>query len=171
MKAPKKTFVVFYSPGTFVSESSEREVATADPAEAVRLAAGIKERYNSGPFGFRFETRVVAGEIDDGFGGKLKVQPRTLETSGMHYINGTLETVDQVRERGLSSERILLSNMEGNRMPIVVTGCSPYKWTHEFSAADVLVTADGVIVERGDDPKHEAYRTEAIARIRAERGY
>jgi hypothetical protein len=170
-KVVKKIYAVFYSPGTFVSESSEREVSNADPAEAVRIAGGIKERYNAMPFGFRFETRLVAGDIDDGLGGKLKVQPRTLETSGMHYINGTPETLDQVRERADPRESILLSNMEGNSMPIVVSGCSPYKWTHEFTADSVVVNAAGIIIERGDDPKHVKYREETLARVRLERGY
>ncbi len=42
--------------------------------------------------------------------------------------------------------------------PIVCVTTNVYRSTQPFEEGDVVVDAKGVIVERGDDPKHVAYR-------------
>ncbi len=50
-------FVVFYSPGTFVSETTEKSIDSWDVEKAVTMAKSIKERHSSIPYGFQFITR------------------------------------------------------------------------------------------------------------------
>ena len=53
----KKHFVTFFSPGTFVSETTEKEIDSWDVEKAKELARSIKERHGATPYGFRFITR------------------------------------------------------------------------------------------------------------------
>ena len=49
--------VEFYSPGTFVSETTKKPVNAWDVGRAVEMSRDISERYGSKPYGFRFSTR------------------------------------------------------------------------------------------------------------------
>jgi hypothetical protein len=158
VKPEKRSFVVFLSPGTFVSEQSERPIEAWDPKAAMGLAEQIVERHNARPYGFYFVERLVAPPIPDGQGGTMEVQPKDIKESGVYYIDGTLRTVDQVQAAADPSESILLSNMEFNEWPIVVTTARSWKYTAIFREEDFVVGPDGSIVERGDDPRHVAYR-------------
>lgn len=51
--------VTFYSPGTFVSETSDVPIDSWDIEKAKELARGIKERHNATPYGFRFRKRTL----------------------------------------------------------------------------------------------------------------
>lgn len=53
----EKHFVIFYSPGTFVHETTEKEIAAWNTQAAMDMARGIKERYGATPYGFQFITR------------------------------------------------------------------------------------------------------------------
>ena len=156
--------VVFYSPGTFVSESTKKEIAEWDPRLAVAIAETITERYGAKPYAFRFSTMLVAAPVSDGEGGTLKVEPREVAASGYHFLGGTLETIDEIEVRADPKESILVSNMRGNDFPIVVVNTNSWKSVQPFGEGDCIVGPDGAIVERGDDPKHVAYRASKVRR-------
>lgn len=142
----KKYYVVFYSPGTLVAETSTREIDAWDIKKACQLAMTVEERHGATPYGFHFEIRVVANDIDDGFGGKLKVQPSVVEKSGMYYINGVIETLEQIKARRTKKEDVLISNMESNGWDRVVTVTNRYRWTQPFEKGDHVVDSDGRII-------------------------
>lgn len=162
MKATTKHFVTFYSPGTFVSEQTTREIGEWDPRAAVALAEQIVERYGAKPYGFRFETRSCAPDVDDGAGGVIEGAQKTMKTSGLHFLGGRLDTIDDVERRNDPKESILRSNMRGNRIPIVCVNVNSWRATMPFEADSVIIGPDGAVIERGDDPKWVTYREQAI---------
>lgn len=138
--ATKRSFVEFRSPGIITAKIAELAIDAWDIGEALKMSESIKESHGADPFGFMFIERVIAGEIDDGFGGKLKVQPREIRTSGMHYIRGVIRTVEDVRRDALSSERIILSNMECNGWAKIITiNNNGLKWSQPFFDGDQVV--------------------------------
>lgn len=145
MKTTEKHYAWFFSPGSFVSEASEREIGEWDTREAVRVAATITERHGAIPFGFRFETRLVADPVPDGRGGFMKVVPSILRKSGIHYIDGRVLTLADA-ERDFPDHETLLWNMRANKIARIVAGPvngKNYRWFHEFSDEDRLLDADG----------------------------
>lgn len=166
MKPTPKHFVRFLSPGTFFDEQSERSIADWDIKAAIGLSETIEERYGAKPYGFVFETRLIAEDIDDGYGGKMRVEPKTIKKSGVHFINGKLKTLDQLEAAAVEKEEILRTNMRMNDWPIAVFTVNRYTSCHPFEEKDCVVNLKGEIVERGDDPKHVAYRAQKKAEKR-----
>lgn len=162
MKATTKHYVTFYSPGTFVHEQTTREIGEWNPRKAVALAEKIVERHGAKPFGFRFETRSCAPDIDDGAGGVIPGAQKTMKTSGLHFLGGTLETIDDIERRGDPREDILVSNMRCNEYPIVCVNTNSWKSVQPFEQDSVIVGPDGAVLERGDDTKWVEYRAAAI---------
>lgn len=160
----KKHKVVFYSPGTLFSESTSRDIGSWDTKEAVKLAETIT--YGK-PYGFVFETHLTAEDVPDGEGGRLKVQPKLVDKSGVHFLGGTTLTYDMVCETHRESD-ILRSNMRGNGYWIVCVNTNSWKTTMPFDEKDCIVDAFGTIVERGDQPRYMAYRVEQSAKRDAE---
>lgn len=159
---------MFYSPGTFFAERSMRPIESRDCAKAVAMAEEIVERHGARPYGFVFETQLVADPVPDGRGGTLNVEPKKIRGSGMHFLGGRLETLDEVEKRNDPSERIKCSNMRANDSCIVCINEKTYRSTQPFTESDVIVSATGRIVERGDDPRHVAYRIAVRRRLDAE---
>jgi hypothetical protein len=156
MATRKQDFVVFYSPGTFVDESSEQPVESWDIKTACKLARKVSERHGSKPYGFRFETRIVADPVSDGAGGTLEVRPKTVKSSGLHYIDGTLRTLDEVQVA--EPESALAFNMRVNNFPIVCDTANSWKHTGIYDEKALIVSGSGEVLDRGNDPKHVAYR-------------
>lgn len=158
----KKHSVTFHSPGTFFDETTTREVAAWDH-RLVPLAAAmtVAERYGAKPYGFRFSTSIVAEPVPDGEGGTLNVEPKVIAKSGMYYINGTVMRFEDIVDDDADS--ILRSNMRCNGWPLMVECRNSYRSVHIFEEGDIIVNAAGDIVERGDDPKHVAYRAAMLA--------
>lgn len=156
MTTHKQEFVTFYSPGTLFAETTSKPIESRDVKLAVQMAETVVERYGAKPYGFRFETRIVADPIPDGQGGTLVVQSKCVAESGTHFLGGKLETYDEVVSRNNPKEGILRLNMFGT--PIVCVTANSFIDTRPFEADDFVVNAEGEIVERGDDPKHVAYR-------------
>lgn len=167
----RKHEVTFYSPGTLFSESSTFDIDDWDTAKAVKMSKKVTERYGAKPYAFTFTTVLTGKDVSDGEGGTLKVQPKEVEKSGMHFLGGKLETYDDVVARNKPEEDILRSNMRGNGMWIVCINTNSYRSTLPFSEKDFVVDESGVIVERGNDKKHVAYRKKQDKKRKAESGY
>lgn len=158
MKPIEKHQVTFYSPGTFVSESSTYDIESWDTVKAVELSEKVVERYGAKPYGFVFETLLTFPNIKSDDGDSFKVQPKVKETSGIHFLGGKLETYDDVVKRNDSKESILRDNMRYNDSWIVCINTNSYRSTIPFGEKDCVVDAQGKIVERGNSPEHIAYR-------------
>lgn len=128
-----KHFVTFYSPGTFVSETSERPVKSWDVDFAVKMAAGITERYGATPYGFKFTTRTR---------GPKDLDSKVSKSSPMYYIGGKIVTRKQVEKRNAPNEEILRSNMRINNIDRIVEKRADVKgwmWAHELGKDDVVL--------------------------------
>jgi hypothetical protein len=167
----RKHKVTFYSPGTLFSESSTFDIESWDTAKAVEMSEKITERYNAKPYGFVFRTLIVADDVSDGEGGTLHVEPKEVESSGIHFLGGRLETYDDVIKRNDDKESILRSNMRNNESWIIIINDNSFRSTLPFSEEDCIVNARGIVVQRGDDSKLVAYRAEQLAKRKAEYGY
>ena len=166
----REHFVLFMSPGTMFDETTEKPIESWDISAALLMLERITERHGAKPYGFQFLTKVIADPVDDGEGGTLKVQPKTVAASGTHFVKGRLRTVDDIAAEADTKEQILLSNMRGNDWPIVCETTNGYRHTGRFEERDRLVGPTGEIVEAGDDPKHVEYRKRKIAEHRKEMG-
>jgi len=163
----RRHYVVYSSPGTFVDEETSREVAAWDVEAAAAGAADVTERHGAKPYGFQFVTVLVADPIPDGEGGTLAVEPREVARSGMHFLGGTLLTLDSIRQRADPRDSILISNMEGNDWPVVVENNNSWRTVRPFGEEDCIVV-DGRVVRCGDEPKLVEYRRRKIEERRAE---
>lgn len=128
-----KHFVTFYSPGTFVAEETTMEIDSWDIDKAVEMARGIRERYNAAPYGFRFSTRERGW---DDFNSKL------IKNSGLYWLGGKVETLEEVKARATDKDRILVSNMEGNGHKKIVTNTNSWRWTMPLEDGDVVLDVD-----------------------------
>lgn len=129
----QKHFVTFYSPGTFVAETTERPINAWDVDAAVEIAETITERYGARPYGFRFTTR---GRGPDDLDSKV------VANSVFYYLGGKIETLEEVRERNDPKERILLSNMEVNGYKRVIRITRGWSWTQPLDDGDVVLNEE-----------------------------
>lgn len=126
----EKHFVTFYSPGTFVCETSEKPIDSWDIETAKNMARKIKERYSATPFGFQFSTRSRAeNELDS----------HVSNTSPMYYLGGKVETLEEVKARATEKDRILISNMEGNGWNRIITNDNSWRITQPLYDKDVVL--------------------------------
>jgi len=129
----QKHFVTFYSPGTFVAETSIKEIESWDVQAAQRMADSISERYGAKPYGFRFSTRSR---------GPDDLDSSTTATSPMYYLpHCKVETLAEVEARNDPKERILLSNMRGNGYDRIIVTTEGWKCAQPLLANDVVLSA------------------------------
>ena len=126
----KQHFVEFYSPGTFVAEQSTRPIDAWNVDTAIEMARSIKERHGAVPYGFRFITR---GREDN------ELDSRIIDKSGLYYLGGRVETVEDVRQRDDPKEKILLSNMERNGFDRIVINENSGRWTQPLHETDTVL--------------------------------
>lgn len=126
----EKHFVEFASPGTFVSESTAKEIDSWDVAKAMDMAHEINERYNAKPYGFRFITRS-RGDKD--------LDSKVTKTSGFYYLGGRIRTLADVERDNLEGEEILRTNMRMNDIKLVIENNNSWKFTAEFTDKDTLL--------------------------------
>ena len=126
----KKHFVKFYSPGTFVSETSNIEIDSWDVEKAKELARTVKERHGATPYGFRFVTRERG---PDDLDSKLS------EQSHMYYLGGTVRHLDFILVENRPDEQILISNMKNNGWDRVIVNTNSYKITQPLEKDDVVL--------------------------------
>lgn len=130
-------FVTFYSPGTFVDETTSKPIDSWDVDKAKEMARAITERYSATPFAFSFSTR---GRKDD------ELDSRELATSPMYYLGGEIFTIDQIRERGNPDERILLANMEGNGYDRVIFNHNSWRTVKPLFDNDIVLEWEPVSI-------------------------
>lgn len=126
----EKHFVIFYSPGTFVSEQSERPIDSWAPAAAVRMADEIRERHGATPYGFVFTTRSR---------GPNDLDSKESARSGVYYLGGKIETRAEVEARNAPDEQIMRDNMRINKIERVIINTNSWKVTMPFKECDVLL--------------------------------
>lgn len=126
----KKHFVTFFSPGTFVSESTCQEIDSWDVEKAKEMARNIKERHGATPYGFRFSTRE---RKDD------ELDSKTVANSGMYFLGGKVRHIDFIILENNPDERILISNMKMNGWDRVVENTNSYKITQPLEKDDVVL--------------------------------
>lgn len=130
--AAKAHFVTFFSPGTFVAESTTKEIQSWDVNLAVAMMTDIKERHGARPYGFRFTTRGrAADELDS----------KVIASSPMHFVGGKIETREEIEARNDPSENILRSNMRENDIERIWVTTEGWKWTQPLSDSDIVVSA------------------------------
>lgn len=127
----EKHFVTFNSPGTFFHETTTKPIESWDVKAAQAMAAEITERYNAKPFCFYFTTR---SRTEDDLDSKVTA------TSPTYYLpHCKVETLSEIKERDDPADSILISNMECNDWPRVVTTTEGWKVTVPFKEGDVLL--------------------------------
>lgn len=126
----KRNFVIFFSPGTFMAEESERPIATWDVPTAVTISRTITERYGAKPYGFCFITRSRTAK---------ELNSRVEKQSPMYYLGGTVLTLQDVESRNDPRDHILLSNMRNNGWDRVIQNDNSLRWTQPLEPTDVVL--------------------------------
>lgn len=126
----KQDFVVFFSPGTFVAETTQKPIDSWDPQKAKELSKAVKERHGATPYGFHFITRERA---DD------ELDSKVTKRSNMYYLGGDVLTLEDVEKRNDPKDETLLWNMRINSYDkiIEITTDSGYKTCQVFNKGDV----------------------------------
>lgn len=130
MSRIEKHFVTFYSPGTFVAETTEKPIDSWDIETAKKMAAKITERYDATPYAFKFTTR--SREDKD-------LDSHVTKTSPMYYLNCKVVTLAEIKKRNAPKDSILISNMEGNGWDKVVQSTKGWQWTQPLEEGDVVL--------------------------------
>ena len=130
MSRIEKHFVTFYSPGTFVAETTEKPIDSWDIETAKKMAAKITERHGAHPYGFRFSTR---SRKDD------ELDSKVTKTSGRYYLNCKVVTLAEIKNRKDPKDSILISNMECNKWDKVVQSIKVWQWTQPLEKGDVVL--------------------------------
>ena len=124
----EKHFVTFSSPGVFTDEATTVAIDSWDVDAATDMAAGIVERYGATPYAFQFTTRARGDE---------ELDSKVVATSPRYLITGVVWTLQQIIEREDPTDRIMISNMEGNRWDRVIH--VPQGGWRNMSDTDVLL--------------------------------
>jgi hypothetical protein len=138
----EKHFVEFYSPGTLVSEMNTEPIDSWDVDTAVEMARSIVQRHSARPYGFRFITRERGPEDLDSHISKR---------SGIYYLGGKVETLEEVEARNDPAEAILRDNMRSNNISRIIVNKNSWRFTGELHDEDtVLDVFLGELKERGN---------------------
>lgn len=126
----KQDYVIFYSPGSFVAEQTQKPVEGWNVEAATEMARGIRERHGATPYGFCFITR---GRRDD------ELDSREIARSPTYYLGGRIETIEEVEARNDPKESILRENMRGNGYDRIVVNDNSWRWTQSLRPDDVVL--------------------------------
>jgi hypothetical protein len=132
MKTAKieKHFIRFFSPGTFMAETSELPIEKWDTNLAMKIARTVKERYGAVPYGFVFFTKARSDKDLDS---------KEVKTSNMYFLGGKVETLEEVEKRNDPKEEILRSNMRCNKYDKIIINTNSWKWTQPLGKKDVVL--------------------------------
>ena len=126
----EKHYVIFFSPGTFVAEESQKPIEAWNASLAVLMSKDIKERHGATPYGFCFITRARS---DD------ELDSKEVARSNMYYLGGEVLTLAEVKARNKDEDRILIQKMEGNKIARIVINDNSYRATQPFNDDDVVL--------------------------------
>lgn len=126
----EKHFVTFFSPGTFVAETTEKTIASWDVEIAMKMAHDIVERHAATPYGFQFSTRT-RGESD--------LDSKQSAASQFYHLGGRIETLAEVEARNDPKEEILRSNMRCNGYDRIVVNDNSWRSTRPLGKDDVML--------------------------------
>jgi hypothetical protein len=125
-----KHFVEFYSPGTFIPESTTLPIDSWIVDKAVEMSHHIVERHSACPFGFRFSTRT---REENDFDSKVT------NTSPMHYLGGKIVTTEEVLAGTDPAEEILRKNVEYNDIKRLIINTNSWKFTAKLEDDDIVL--------------------------------
>ncbi len=128
----KKNFVTFYSPGSFVSETTTKDIDNWNVAQAEAMACEIEERHGAKPYGFRFETKS-RGDND--------LDSKVTDTSPMYYLGGEVLTLEDVKAKNDPNDRLLISNMECNGYDKIIVNNNSWKFTAPLNRDDIVLNS------------------------------
>lgn len=123
-------FVTFLSPGTFVSEATEKPIDSWNVDAAVEMAKDICERHGARPYGFKFTSR---GRKDDDLDSKV------IDTSPVYYLGGTIRTAAEVLAGDDPKEDILRSNVRINKYKRIIVNDNSWRFTAALGDDDVVL--------------------------------
>ena len=126
----KKNFVTFFSPGTFFSEETTKEIKEWDVNLAMEMARDICERYDAKPYGFKFYTRE-RNEND--------FDSKETNRSGLFYLGGKVFTVKELEDKNDPEDSILIMNMEGNGYDRCVVNTNSWKFVGMLTDEDTVL--------------------------------
>jgi hypothetical protein len=89
--------------------------------------------------------------------------------SGRHFLGGRVRTLDDVVADNLDEDGVLRLNMVKNHRWIMVDTMRKFRSMRELKPEDLVLDLDGRVVDRGDDPRHVAYRACRDAEVRSAR--
>ena len=123
-------FVTFYSPGTFVAETSTKPIKSWDTKVACAMARKIHERHGATPYGFVFTTNGrKKGALDS----------REIKRSCTYYLGGQVFTLADVVKRNDPNDKILISNMKGNGYKRIIQNDNSWRWTQPLDDDDIVL--------------------------------
>lgn len=126
----RKHFVIFFSPGTFVAETTEKPIDSWNIDKAVEMSREVKQRYDAIPYGFCFTTRERKyDELDS----------KEIKRSGTYFLGGKILTIEDLRARNDPKDKILISNMECNHWNRIIENNNSWKWVQPLRDGDVIV--------------------------------
>lgn len=124
----EKHFVIFFSPGTFVSETTKMEIPSWDIEVAKTMAKTVKERHGATPYGFYFQTWV---RNDGAWNESMTAM------SNMYYLGGTVLTLEDIPDT--PENKILRFNMKINNYERVIENTNSWKITLPMQKDDVVL--------------------------------
>lgn len=125
-----KNFVHFFSPGTFVSEESVKEIDSWDVDQAVEMSKSITERHGAKPFAFSFSRRVNDGtELDS----------KETVRSGYYYLGGEVLTLEGIIARNDPEDETLIWSMKTNGYDRVIVNRKSYVSTMPLMDSDTVL--------------------------------
>lgn len=126
----ERHFVTFYSPGTFVAETTTKPIDSWNIEVAKEMAHTILERHNATPYAFRFSTRRRTDKDLDS---------KEVAESCLYHLGGRIETLAEVEARNDPKEEILRSNMRSYGYDRIVVNDNSWRSTQPLQKSDVVL--------------------------------
>ena len=126
----QQSSVTFYSPGSLYPEETPRYIEKWDVDEAVEMSKTMRDHHDATPYGFQFSTR---GRTED------EMDSHTLATSSFYYLGGTVETLDQIKERNDPDDSILIKNMVTNQWDRIIRCNTNYRYVLPLMKEDIVL--------------------------------
>lgn len=126
----ERHFVTFYSPGTFVAETTTKPIYSWNIEVAKEMAHTILERHNATPYAFRFSTRRRTDKDLDS---------KEVAESCLYHLGGRIETLAEVEARNDPKEEILRSNMRSYGYDRIVVNDNSWRSTQPLQKSDVVL--------------------------------